>query len=560
MQHERASRWWPSGVGGGLTLGQYARLLTGLMWFAWADWMTYSADIAFVPSLAVLLVAVSLMVMALAVVVRDERAQQRFDLLLLFGSVAIVTILGAVLASTRALGTDEIALNQGSAIQLLHGVNPYTADLSFALHQFGVGVGTLTLDGGVVSSASYPSLSFLLYVPAVAVLGLSSYAGVLVNLACWALAAVVLWRLTAPRMRAWLPLFFALPVFFGPVTGGNLDTLYLPFLLIALFAWDRFGDPEEKSVARWIGPVALGIACAIKQNPWLLAPFLVVGVSIEAHARGQDWRRVAARYIGLTAVPFLVCNLPFIIWGPASWLTRVLAPVGGNLIPAGVGPVDLIRAYGLGGGNLVLFSATALSALLAGVALFVWRYATLKRLLPLLPLAALFMASRSLTTYFAFSLPAIAVSAASVRSSARVQRGAWGLGVARAVSLAGAGASLLFFVGALATPAPLRLSVIHTEVTSANLVTQVRVENISTQAISPHFVLAEGRDFRVPLDVVSGPPDLPASGSATYALATAQMLPSFATTGSYQIQAVSASPASMSVTSRQALPQASALR
>jgi uncharacterized membrane protein len=530
------------------------------MWFAWADWSTTSADHGFVPFFAVTLAAASLAIMALAVTVRSDAGQQRLDLLLLVGSVAIVTLVGAAGASSRPLGSDEIALDQGSAIQLLHGVNPYTADLSFALHQFGVSVGTVTLDGGVVSSASYPPLSFLLYVPAIAVLGANSYASELVNLACWSLAAAVLWRLTAPRVRAWVPLFFALPVFFGPVTGGNVDTLALPFVLIALFSWDGFGDPEERSIARWIGPLALGAACAIKQNPWLLAPFLTIGVAIEARARGQDWRRITARYTSMAAGAFLLFNLPFMVWGPSAWLTKVLLPFTGGLIPSGVGPVDLIRAYGVGGGNLALFSAAAASALAGSVLLYVRHYSTLKRVLPLLPLAALLVSTRSLSTYFAFSVPAIAVCAASVRSRNKSVVGARTLRISRAGATMCAAASLAFLVGALATPAPLRLSVLGAHSSATSFTTEVHIDNHSGSTLAPHFVLAEGRDFRVPLVVVSGPPSVPAMGSATYALEVSEQQSMLRAGDAIQIQALTSSPATMSVTPPLTLPAASAFR
>ena len=551
---------WPLSAGGGLTVGQYARLLTGLLWFAWADWVTTSTDRGFIPFLAVLLAATSIAVMALAVTVRGEAAQRRFDQVLLIGSVAIVALVGAAGASTRALGTDEVALDQGAAIRLLHGINPYTADLSFALHQFGVSVGTVTLNGGIVSTASYPPLSFLLYVPAVALLGVNSYASELVNLACWGVAAMVLWRLTAARVRAWLPLFFALPVFFGPVTGGNVDTLALPFVLVALFSWDRYGDPAERGVARWIGPVALGAACAVKQNPWLLVPFLTIGVALEARARRHDWLRTAARYASTVGVVFLVLNLPFIVWNPGAWVSKLLLPVTGGLIPSGIGPVDLMRSYGIGGGNLALFTVAALCARAAALLLYVWRYASLKRLVPLLPLAALMVSSRSLTTYFAFSVPALAVAASSVRGvDAHVFDGRLRTILGRSGAVCAA-ASVTFLGGALLTPAPLHLTVVRATETSALFTAQVRVDNRDGRALSPHFVLAQGRDFRVPLTMAGGPQTLQGQSSATYILTAPAQTSMLQPGNAFQVQAVTASPGTISVTPAQQAPPVSALR
>ena len=65
-----------------------------------------------------------------------------------------------------------------TALVKIHGVNPYVMNFAYALHSFGTASGgTMTLHGTLVSSISYPSLSFLLYVPLVAIAGGHTYAG-----------------------------------------------------------------------------------------------------------------------------------------------------------------------------------------------------------------------------------------------------------------------------------------------------------------------------------------------------------------------------------------------
>src|SRR5438270_7490547 len=108
--------------------------------------------------------------MVLGVTVTGERAQRRLDIYLLAGSVLIVALSGVGAVTSGSFTTDEIALNQGAAATLLHGANPFTSDLSWTLSQYGISGGSFTLDGGLVTSQTYPSLSFLLYVPAVALI------------------------------------------------------------------------------------------------------------------------------------------------------------------------------------------------------------------------------------------------------------------------------------------------------------------------------------------------------------------------------------------------------
>src|SRR5690606_34378533 len=62
-----------------------------------------------------------------------------------------------------------------------------------------------------------------------------------------------------------------------------------------------------------------GLACAIKQNVWLLAPFLLI------RAWRSGGRREAARFALVSAGVFLLINLPFILMDPRQWLTGVLA-------------------------------------------------------------------------------------------------------------------------------------------------------------------------------------------------------------------------------------------
>lgn len=538
-----------------LSPAQVMRVVTGLLWLAIADWWYQQTAFVYGPAVAVVMATAGLGVLAAAVLITEETWERVGDSMLFAGTIVIVATSCVAQLSVVASPTDELALDQAAAARLLGGGNPYTGDFLATLHQFGVVNTTITLHGTVVPSLSYPALSFLLYVPCVALLGSMSDAAAATNVVAWVIAGLVLWRLCTPRTRTWVPVLLAFPTMLSLLLGGDTDPLWIPFALIAVYAWDRFAQPDESSVARWAGPVALGAACAIKQTPWLLAPFLVAGVAMEAHARGAAWRRVSTRYVSLAAATFLIPNLPFAVWDAGAWFSRVTLPVTGDLVPLGFGPVGLVRAYGAGGGNLGLFGIASISTLAAVLALYLSRYQSLKRAIPLLPLMALFVSTRSLSSYFVAAIPALVVCAGSVQPSAAALARVWRRGLAiiagglAAVSAALVGAALIW-------PAPLHLSVTHSITSSTSFAATVDVSNHSGQPLTPHFVLVRGPTPHQLLVVARGPATLAPDSSATYQLTTAGQPDSPQPGERFQIAALTDAPGAMSVSPFSTLPAA----
>jgi uncharacterized membrane protein len=501
----------------GLSLAQAARVLTGVLWLAWGTWLTLGSSAPSAALLGSITAMAGFVALAAAVLTRSQERQRVLDGVLFMGTIALVVILPVVSALAGGYATDELAYDQAAAAGLLHGVNPYTMDFTHALQTFGVGTGaTMTLDGTVVPFIAYPSLSFLVYVPAVFAFGEHSYAGLLVDVAAWACAGWVLWRLLDDRMKAWVPVLVAFPAFLGAVIMGATDSLFVPLELIAVCGWDRFGKPGQRGVWRWAGPVALGLACCMKQQPWLLAPFLVAGISIEAHRRKLDWRRIAARYVGLAFAAFIIPNIPFMVWNPAAWISRLAMPVTGALVPMGFGPAGLMRPYSIGGGNLTVFGLAAGCALLAAFALFFVRYERLRRVLPLLPLGALLLSTRSFSSYFTFCVPALVMNAASLSPSWSPRIGMRMRAALTGVAVTGAAAALLFTGVGLLAPAPLRIAVTSSNVRMNQLFVVAEVTNVSGRKLDPRFFLAKGMYFNQEVTVRSGPAELGAGDRATY--------------------------------------------
>jgi hypothetical protein len=336
-----------------------------------------------------------------------------------------------------------------------------------------------------------------------------------------------------------------LPALLGSVITGATDSLFIPFELIALCSWQRFGDPTVSRWWRWAGPISLGLACCVKQQPWFLVPFLLIAVAFEARRRGLSPWRELLRYAALVGVAFLVPNLPFIVWDPAAWFSRLLTPFTGGLVPMGIGPAGLLRPLAIGGGALVLFAVAAAATLIGTAALLCARYDSMRRIIPLLPAITLFMSARPFASYLTFCIPALVVNAAALNAgsdvrSVRPHRSF--LIVCAAAFVVGVSAA----AGAFATSAPLRIAITGAKADGSDVTLAVRVANLSSRTVTPHFFLARGMYYNQALTTVSGPATLSAGSEATYEFSAVET-PSTPHPGdSVQIQAGTLAPDTIS--------------
>ncbi len=269
--------------------------------------------------------------------------------LLILAAVTILSRCYLLVLGKPAYGTDEIAFDQYAAqLLLFHGSDPYTHSMAPALGLFQVPsqYHTYTLTGQAITRVSYPSASFLLYIPAL-LLGLRMQAAVVVDALAWVGAMFLAWLLLPDRAK-WIVILIATEIIYlGYAAGGVTDSLYLPFLMLAYWRWDRFGDPTENSIARWVGPLMIGMAASIKQTPWFALPFLVLGVAIEAQQRGQDsapnhW---PLRGHGDGSIRF--AQPPLHSHGPRCLAQRCNDPCGGTHDSCRPGPdrLDHVRTF-----------------------------------------------------------------------------------------------------------------------------------------------------------------------------------------------------------------------
>ena len=317
-------------------------------------------------------------------------------------------------------GTDEIAFDQYAAQLALHGLDPYLHSMAAAFPLFHVSPNgyTFQLNGQPVTSLSYPALAFEAYLP-ILLLGITTQAATWMNIAAWAIGSVVLFTVLPRRLAPLAAIIASLDVYIGYAAGGVTDTLFVPLLIGAAVRWDDF--PGQRGPAAWRGPILLGLAMAVKQTPWLVAPFLVAGIVLEARRRqpAAGSLRPAAicglRYAGIALAAFLVPNLPYLVASPDAWMRGVLTPFSSQVVPAGQGLVGISLSLDAGGGSLRAYTIASVVVFLALLGCYLAAYPMLKPVTFLLPSVVLFFATRSFGSYLVMLIPAALAAAATTR-------------------------------------------------------------------------------------------------------------------------------------------------
>lgn len=413
--------------------------------------------------------------------------------LLAFLSFTVLAQLAQSVVGSPAYGTDSIAFGQYAAQLVLHGVNPYVSSMLPALAEFRVPstFATHYLTGHIMTSMSYPAGSFLLYVPFLLIW--HTQAAVVVDTGFWIATLALLWVVLPKDLRFVAGLFFGIALYSDYVIGGVTDVLYLPFLIVAVWRWDRFGDATERSLARWVGPVAMGLAMSVKQTPWFFVPFLVVGVALEAHARGNKWLTSGARYAGVAGGVFVLVDLPWIIANPGAWWSGSVAPLLDQFVPMGEGLINISLVQRLGGGMLEGYTIAGAAVLGLAFLAFSFRYEHVKQIWILLVVACFYFTPRSLGNYLITMLPVALVAATTVGPAPmRAVFRRWrGVSLGSSVLLWGAASAVVGAIGlSLFSPAPLGLQIDHVQTNgqmNAVVSTTVSVTNNTGQAQAAYF-------------------------------------------------------------------------
>ena len=178
--------------------------------------------------------------------------------------------------------------------------------------------------------------------------------------------AGMLWLLLAGAERKDRPAITMLmlfsPVILDYLLFGNFDFECI-FFVLAAWHW----MPKSRASA-----ILFGVACAVKQLAWFIAPFYLVEV-----ARREGWREAFKR-TGWMLATFAVINLPFIIASPIAWFHSILVPMTDPMFPLGYGPITLALSQLIPFGSAHLW--TLLVALITlGLLYFQWKRPAITR-------------------------------------------------------------------------------------------------------------------------------------------------------------------------------------
>ncbi|HSO32514.1 MAG TPA: hypothetical protein VLT33_08360 [Labilithrix sp.] len=230
--------------------------------------------------------------------------------------------------------TDADVFTDYGARLLLAGKNPYDTSLYGAMvaHRVPIELQTPLADGGFSDRLAYPSLSFLLLVPFVA-LGIPTT--LFYGLALCGCLFLLFRRAPVELRPLVLVPFFADTTYLAYSFGGLTDATWALILCLVVVAWKR---PMTAAVL-------VGLACSYKQHAWLLVPFILVRVAKEATP--EQRMRAVVKFAAVVGATFVVTQLPFFLWNPRAWMTGVLEPLVASMVPLGEGPSAFLPQSGV---------------------------------------------------------------------------------------------------------------------------------------------------------------------------------------------------------------------
>ena len=298
--------------------------------------------------------------------------------------------------------TDALAFVHYSAILLSQGINPYAQNLQSALTMFSVSPQfiTLTPNGSLVTTLNYPALLVIAFLPA-AWAGLKDARIIIYLFELATLVTIYVWSPKELRPLALIPLFAGSDLAINFSAGSIADFIWLlPMVLMVI--WMDYAP---------VAGVMFGLACAVKQTPWLLAPFLMVWF-----LRSEPSLALAARlkrlglFTSASLVAFLIPNLWFMWRNFAAWYSGVFTPAFGNLVVLSQGFSLITLANGVPLPPAFYLTTVGIIA----VTLLIEYYLYFEKLaysLWAFPGLMLWFSYRGLQNYFVFWIPLLVMSA-----------------------------------------------------------------------------------------------------------------------------------------------------
>ena len=218
--------------------------------------------------------------------------------------------------------SDEFTIDWYSSIQFLRGLDPYINSVTagvFRVFPIPATAMTPTMAGGYVTNLSYPSLSFLIMVPA-RLLHISPF----ITLIPIYLVPLAFIRKNINIISgiAVCSAFILQPLLLTQYSLGFSDILWMTLTALSLICLNK----------RYLSGALIGTAISLKQVPALLVPFMLILI-LKNYGLKES-----LKFIASSLVAFFAFNGYFILKSPSAYVHDMLAPEIQNLIGIGFGP------------------------------------------------------------------------------------------------------------------------------------------------------------------------------------------------------------------------------
>ena len=297
--------------------------------------------------------------------------------------------------------TDALAFVHYSAILLSKGINPYPQNLGSALTMFSVSPQfiTLTPNGNLVTTLDYPALQVIAFLPA-AWAGLKDARIIIYLFELATLVIVYIWSPKELRPLALIPIFAGSDLAINFSAGSIADFIWL-LPMVLMVVWIDYP---------LVAGAMFGLACAVKQTPWLLAPFLIVWFlrSVPKLSLGTRLVRVVM-FASAGFVAFLIPNLWFMTQNFGAWYAGVFTPAFGNLVVLSQGLSLITLANGVPLPPVFYITIVVIVAVTLLVEYYLY-FEKLAYALWAFPAIILWASYRGLQNYFVFWTPLLVMS------------------------------------------------------------------------------------------------------------------------------------------------------
>lgn len=296
--------------------------------------------------------------------------------------------------------TDTEMIIQYAVESLKNGDNPYAwnyADMLRVFRDQGINY-TPFLDGSFESRLTYPALPILLFYVTDRI-GLDFGLGTVraVGLIAFVVLLILILKGAPEPLRPiiLLPLFIFRDFLFGSLNGVQ-DVVWSLLLVGMLFAWKR---PLWRALL-------YGLACSFRQQPWFVAPFLLIYLWQHEAGTPRERLRQILVFVSVSAGVFVVTNLPFFLWDPQAWGKGIFEPLYAPFSYLSYGPA-ILSEYGVVSFPREFHTATQVSAY-AIMLIFYWFYApVIGQGFWIFPAVFFWFYYRSLPSYWVYWIPVI---------------------------------------------------------------------------------------------------------------------------------------------------------